>query len=183
MNRVLILYGTTDGHTRAVAQAIAEPMTRAGIDVTVIEAGTLEPLPAGYDGIIVAASIHGGRYQDAVENWVRAHARDFGARPAAFVSVGLAVLQKSDQKVRTELGEIVDRFATRTGWRPPVVKQVAGALFYTRYNFFKRWIMKRIVAKAGGDIDISRDYDYTDWADVRAFGEAFGRQVVANPAA
>ena len=42
------------------------------------------------------------------------------------------------------------------------VKHVAGALLYTRYNIFKRWIMKRIVAKAGGDTDVSRDYDYTD---------------------
>ena len=66
MSRVLILYGTTEGHTRAIAHAIAEPMTRAGIDASVVEAGTLEPQPAGYDGVIVAASVHGGRYQGAV---------------------------------------------------------------------------------------------------------------------
>jgi menaquinone-dependent protoporphyrinogen IX oxidase len=29
--------------------------------------------------------------------------------------------------------------------------------------------MGRIVARAGGDTDTSRDYEYTDWAALRAF--------------
>jgi menaquinone-dependent protoporphyrinogen oxidase len=33
--------------------------------------------------------------------------------------------------------------------------------------------MKRIVQKAGGDTDTSRDYEYTDWNDRRAFAEQF----------
>ena len=179
MSRVLILYGTTDGHTRAIAQAIAEPLSTQGIDTDVIEAGTLDPMPSQYDGLIIAASIHAGRYQKAVERWVHAHQKDFGTRPAAFVSVCLAVLQQADPKVKAELEAIVERFATRTGWRPPIVKQVAGALLYTRYNIFKRWIMKRIVAKAGGATDVSRDYDYTDWADLRRFAEDLRRRLQA----
>lgn len=179
MSRVLILYGTTDGHTRAIAQTIAEPLSTQGIDTDVIEAGTLDPMPSRYDGLIIAASIHAGRYQKAVERWVHAHQKDFGTRPAAFVSVCLAVLQQADPKVKGELEAIVERFAARTGWRPPIVKQVAGALLYTRYNIFKRWIMKRIVAKAGGATDVSRDYDYTDWADLRRFAEDFRRRLQA----
>jgi menaquinone-dependent protoporphyrinogen oxidase len=52
---------------------------------------------------------------------------------------------------------------------------VAGALPYTRYNWLKRWVMKRIVAKAGGDTDTTRDYEYTNWEELRAFSEEFGR--------
>lgn len=179
MSRVLILYGTTDGHTRAIAHAIALPLSTQGIDTDVIEAGTLNPLPSRYDGIIIAASIHAGRYQQEVERWVHAHQKDFGTRPAVFVSVCLAVLQQRDPKVRADLDAIVKRFEATTGWRPPVVKHVAGALLYTRYNIFKRWIMKRIVAKAGGATDVSRDYDYTDWDDLRAFAEDFRRRLLA----
>ena len=179
MSRVLILYGTTDGHTRAIAQAIAEPLSRHGVDTDVIQAGTLDPSLREYDGIIVAASVHAGRYQRTVEQWVRAHRHEFTGKPAAFVSVCLAVLQQADPKVKAELDAIVKRFEARTAWRPPIVKQVAGALLYTRYNIFKRWIMKRIVAKAGGATDVSRDYDYTDWADLRAFAEDFRRRLLA----
>ena len=183
MSRVLILYGTSEGHTRAVAHAIAEPMISAGVDVTVAEAGTLQFPSLDFDGVIVAASVHGGRYQRAVEKWVRRHADQLAARTAAFVSVSLAVLQTSDPKTQAEVAAIVERFAARTGWQPPIVKHVAGALLYTRYGIFKRWIMKRIVSKAGGDTDTSRDYDYTDWAAVRAFGEDFSRRVGTDAAA
>jgi len=34
--------------------------------------------------------------------------------------------------------------------------------------------MKHIVAKAGGDTDTRRDYEYTDWDDLRRFAADFG---------
>ena len=33
--------------------------------------------------------------------------------------------------------------------------------------------MKRIVAKAGGGTDTTRDYEYTDWNDLRVFAHEF----------
>ena len=50
---------------------------------------------------------------------------------------------------------------------------VAGALPYTKYGWLKRMMMKRIVAKAGGDTDTTRDYEYTDWIDLRNFARDF----------
>jgi menaquinone-dependent protoporphyrinogen oxidase len=82
-----------------------------------------------------------------------------------------------EPKVERELAVIVDRFGRSTGWHPPITKHVAGALRYSRYNWLKRWAMVRIVRKAGGDIDTSRDYEYTDWADLRAFAEEFARSL------
>ena len=34
-------------------------------------------------------------------------------------------------------------------------------------------MMKRIVAKAGGGTDTTRDYEYTDWNDLRVFAHEF----------
>ena len=91
-------------------------------------------------------------------------------------AAGLAVLQQ-EPKVRQELSAIIDRFLRRTGWHPTMTKPVAGALLYTRYNPFMRWFMKRIVQKGGGDTDTTRDYEYTDWNDLRAFADQFGALV------
>lgn len=179
MNRVLILYGSTEGQTEKIAYAMSETLRGAGIDCNVVEAGTLTPIVAHYSAVIVAASVHAGRYQRSVEDWVRAHATALNDKPTAFVSVCLGILQQSDPKVMAELDAIVRRLTSTTGWNPGVVKQVAGALLYTRYNVFKRWIMKRIVAKAGGATDTSRDYEYTNWADVRRFTEDFLRRLPA----
>jgi menaquinone-dependent protoporphyrinogen oxidase len=99
---------------------------------------------------------------------VKANAAALRSRPTAFVSVCLGVLQH-DPKVARELQAIIDRFLADTSWQPDATKIVAGALPYTKYNWLTRWAMKRIVRKAGGDIDTSRDYEYTDWDDVRRF--------------
>jgi menaquinone-dependent protoporphyrinogen oxidase len=37
----------------------------------------------------------------------------------------------------------------------------------------KKWIIRRIVAKAGGDTDTSRDYEYTDWQALAEFVHHF----------
>jgi menaquinone-dependent protoporphyrinogen oxidase len=110
---------------------------------------------------------------------VKSHASALQGRPTAFVSVCLAVLEKSE-KANADLQAILRRFFTETGWIPPVTKIVAGALLYTRYNWFIRLMMRRIVARAHGDTDTSRDYEYTDWSDVRAFGQEFARRVVPS---
>ena len=66
MDRILVLYGTTDGHTATIAQAIGDTLKAAGFDADVIRAGTGDPRPADYAGIVVAASVQAGGYQKAV---------------------------------------------------------------------------------------------------------------------
>lgn len=173
MAKILVIYGTTEGQTQKIATAIANTCGAHGLDADVIQAGTFDPNPEGFDGIVVAASVHAGRYQKSVGQWLRAHRSQLALKRTAFVSVCLGVLQH-DAKVDAELDAIIHRFIDPIGWQPSVIKVVAGALPYTRYNFFTRWMMKRITAKAGGDTDTSRDYDYTDWNDVQAFAVEFG---------
>jgi len=172
MPRLLILYGTTDGHTAKVAQFLADQLHSHGADVDLLEAGTSDPDPRDYTAVIVAASVHAGGYQKAVVRWVRTHAEALSYTPSAFVSVCLGVLQPSP-KVERDLTRITNRFAAQTSWDPPCIKRVAGAVPYTRYGWLKRMVMRQIVKKAGGSTDVSRDHEYTDWADLRAFTRAF----------
>ena len=171
-----MLYGTTDGQTAKIAGAIATTLRTQGFEVDVVEADRDAPAPDVYDGIIVGASLHAGGYQRSVRRWVRTNAHALKEKPTAFLSVCLAVLEQNP-KVQQDLLGIINRFVSSTGWQPGVTKPVAGALLYTRYSPLKRWIMKRMVQKAGGDTDTSRDYEYTDWIDLRAFADAFGARV------
>ena len=172
--RILVLYGTTDGHTRKVSLALATSLRATGADVDVANAAGEESSPdvEPYDAVIVAASVHAGGYQRPVRRWVRAHAAALGKRRSAFVSVCLGVLERKPD-VDAELARIRERFLAATGWRPEVVKVVAGALPYTRYGWFKKQVMRRIVASKTGDLDTSRDYEYTDWTDLADFARAF----------
>jgi menaquinone-dependent protoporphyrinogen oxidase len=174
MTHILIVYGTTDGHTRTIAQVLAEDLRAVRCSVDIVDAAgiTHRLSPEGYDGVIVAASVHIGNYQRAIARWVRTNATTLAGRPTAFLSVCLAVLEQS-VKTRQEITNIMERFFAHTGWRPTMVRAIAGAVLYTRYGWLKRHMMKRIVGKAGGGTDTTRDYEYTDWNGLRMFARDF----------
>ena len=125
--------------------------------------------------MLVAASIRAGRYQQAVTRWVQRHAEGLNLMPSAFVSVCLGIVERRPE-ARAEVRQIMNRFLRANGWQPAVTKMVAGALLYTQYGWLTRWFMKRIVTKAGGDTDTTRDYEYTDWNDLRTFAREFARK-------
>ena len=172
MARFLVIFGTTDGHTAKVAAAIGSRLRTSGHDVDVVNADGAHSTADDYDRIIVAASIHASGYQRTVARWVSHDAAMLNRKPTAFVSVCLGVLQR-DPAVDRALQDIVDKFLRSTSWRPLEIKMVAGALKYRKYNFLKRWAMKRIAKKAGGGTDTSRDYEYTDWLDLERFVDRF----------
>jgi menaquinone-dependent protoporphyrinogen oxidase len=181
MPRVLIVYGTTDGQTRKIAATLSGILEYQGVHADVCHAkGLSESVrPRDFDGVIVAASIHAGGYQRSVKRWVSAHAAELNRCPSAFLSVCLGILEQKAEAQR-EVHAIAQRFLDAFGWHPTITKPVAGALLYTRYNLVKRWIMKRIVAKGGGDTDTSRDYEYTDWDDLRVFAREFAGYVLVG---
>jgi menaquinone-dependent protoporphyrinogen oxidase len=103
-----------------------------------------------------------------VSAWIRQHAGALRETPSAFLSVCLMAADKSP-KAQTAVSELMRTFVTSCGWKPHCLKPVSGALLYSKYGWFTRWMMKRISARHGGDTDTTRDYEYTDWADLRAF--------------
>jgi menaquinone-dependent protoporphyrinogen oxidase len=175
--RFLIVYGTSEGHTSNVVAALASTLQVRGASVTVQDsAAPWTSNPADYSAVIVAASVHAGAYQRSVRRWVKTHLVALNQRPAVFVSVCLAVLNRTP-KVERDLDATLQRFFDDTGWKPVESKIVAGALLYTKYPWWKRRMMRRIVAKAHGDVDTTRDYIYTDWEDLEAFAIRFGERV------
>jgi len=174
MPRLLVLFGTTDGHTRKVAWAIGDAIESCGCAVDVLDA-RLSGRSVGaesYDGVIVAASLHAHGYQRVVNRWVHRNAVVLSRRPTAFVSVCLGMLEQNPQ-ARHDIDAIVRRFEWTTGWCPEAVRLVSGALRYTRYGWWQKRALKRIAARAGAGTDTTRDYDYTDWHALRVFAQDF----------
>ena len=172
MPRILIIYGTTDGQTAKICYFLSSEMGRKGAEVDLVEAGTRSVEPAGHDAVVVAASVHAQGHQRSIIRWAHDHAAGLATVPTAFLSVCLGVLQKEPQ-VRRDLDRIQRRFEERTGWRPDQVKEVAGALKYTKYGWLKRMAMRYIAGRAGGSTDTSRDHEYTDWMDLKEFAWNF----------
>ncbi|TVR05088.1 MAG: protoporphyrinogen oxidase [Deltaproteobacteria bacterium] len=171
--RIALIYGTTEGQTRKIAEHVAQALRKAGADVALMHAAEL-PLdwtPANSDAIVVAASVHQAQVQPYVRDFVERHADDLNAMPTALVLVSL----------NAALGEMADvpppeyakALRDQTGWSPTVVEHAAGALRYTEYNWLKRMVMRKIAGDQGMSTDTSRDVEFTDWEALDRFAKAF----------
>lgn len=174
MARILIVYGTTESHTRKVAYRIAALACEAGHTVEVVDAAIRRSaLAAGdYDAVLVGASVHRGRFQKAVEHFVKENLAFLNHTPSAFFGVSLVAASQDPEHAR-EADRLVERFLAETGWRPAHRASFAGALLYSRYNVLKRLVMRLIAGREGGGTDMSRDYEYTDWHAVDGFAQSF----------
>jgi menaquinone-dependent protoporphyrinogen oxidase len=172
--KILLVYGTTEGHTRKIAAFIADRLSGGGHTVAMADASDVpHPLDiGGFDAILIAASVHVGRYQSSVVRFVNEHRAAIEARPNAFLSVSLAAAGDERQDVQG-LKACVARFQSQTGWTPHQVEHVAGAFRYTAYGFFKRWVMKTIAYRKGAPTDTGRDHELTDWEHLARFVDAF----------
>jgi len=120
-----------------------------------------------HGAVVVGASIRYGRHARVLEDWVRANLASITARPNAFFSVSLSA---GGPNPKPDVAEgYVAEFRRRTGWHPGRTAIFAGALRYTTYRPWIRWLMRFIVGRAGGETDTSRDYEYTDWDAIDRF--------------
>ena len=182
--RIMIVYGTRYGQTAKIALRIEELLTAAGEIVTLTPADDL-PIdfsPRDYDGIIVGASVIGGKHQRYVRDFVRRYRVMLNEMPTAFFSVS-ASAASADEHGRAAARRILGEFLRGTGWRPVLIQTVAGAIAYTKYSFPVRWMLRRISAKAGGPTDTSRDHELTDWEQIERFASTFARMMprIAEP--
>jgi len=74
-----------------------------------------------------------------------------------------------DEEHTVAAQRLVHELLDHTGYEPDAVGLFAGALVYTQYGWLKRHVMRAIAKHEGGDLDTSRDYEYTDWNAVDLF--------------
>ena len=167
MKPILVVYGTTEGHTRKIAEFIAERIRRAGKNVDLIDSAMPDADQAQpfYAGALICGSAHYQKHQAALTHFVKENVAWLNEIPTAFFSVNLAMLHE-DAEFRGEAKKCADAFVEETGLRPCMVQLVAGALKYTRYDFFKRALLRYFVKPGGFEADATPDTEYTDSDDL-----------------
>ena len=184
MSSFLVLYGTGEGQTARIAERITATISKRGHEASALnvrdrpDSFTLD----GYDAVVVGASIHVGKHQDDVRDFVTDNRDVLSGMPTAFFQVSLS---SANEEKREEAAGYVESFLTETGWHPDRIGQFGGALRFSEYGFLKRLMMKRIAKDLlteerapNGDVEFT-DWDAVDGfaADIAAFVE--GRLGVA----
>ena len=181
MTRILIGYGTTDGQTARIAERVAGVIRRHGMEAQTLDLKQSKDTGLdGFDAVIVGASIHMGKHEGYIVEFVRKNRLKLQDLPSAFFSVSLAA---HGDMANAEA--YLANFQQETGWQPAQVGLFSGALLYRQYGFIKRLMMKKIVSDKPGNLstDTSRDHFYTDWDEVERFAEAFLERLVRDGAA
>ncbi len=166
--KILIIYGTTEGQTRKIARYMEEHLQETGNNVVISDAADDPPSPDGFDVVVLGGSMHMMKYQNALGHYVHDHAAALNRMPSAFFSVSLGIATLEEKEL-TEARRIAEGFVEERGWKPGRIELIAGALKYTQYDWFKRMVMRMIASKQGGDVDTSRDHEYTNWEQVKTF--------------
>ena len=171
----LVLYSTVEGHTRKIANNVAKTLEKMGHEVFLTEAsdpGFCDP--ATYDAAVLCAPIHIGRYPSDFVSYINDWKSSMREIPTALITVSLAIASE-DADEQTEAISYPEALISSTGWLPDFQHNAAGALKFVEYNFFKRWIMRRIAQKEAGPIDTTRDHELTDWPELEKFTAEFAR--------
>jgi menaquinone-dependent protoporphyrinogen oxidase len=170
---ILVAYASVEGQTAKIASRIAEKVEDAGHQA--ILANLAEPgfaIPGRFDAVILCGPIHMGAYPNTLIRFIQNWKAALLEVPSALVTVSLAILSDYSEG-HEEAMSYPEKLIKETGWTPQVQYHSAGALKYLEYDFFKRWVMRRISGHEGRPVDTSQDYEFTDWAALDVFTADF----------
>lgn len=171
MARILIVYSTTDGHTRTISMRMQRTLEGQGHEVTLASIDE-DPAPQSYDKVIIGASIRYGHHRPEVEAYIQRNEQLLNERPNAFFSVN--VVARKPGKDRPETNPYLQKFLKRIHWRPRELAVFAGRLDYPRYSLFDRTLIRMIMFMTKGPTDPHAVIEFTDWQQVEAFARRIG---------
>lgn len=174
MANILIIYSTTDGHTREIClrlKAVIELEQHQACLASIKECADIDLLP--FDKIVIGASIRYGKHSPLVAGFIKRNERMLDEKPNAFFSVN--VVARKIEKSRPESNPYLQKFLRQISWRPKQLAVFAGKIDYPSYRFLDRWIIRFIMWMTKGPTQFNAVIDFTDWQKVDDFGRLIAK--------
>ncbi|HSG89364.1 MAG TPA: menaquinone-dependent protoporphyrinogen IX dehydrogenase [Pseudomonadales bacterium] len=172
MKSVLVLYMSRGGHTARIARRICESVAAAGgkAEMMDINEATHEGVEwARYDVVALGAPVLYGTYDKSVFRFIEQHQAELDARPNSFFNV--SVVARTPAKATVEGNRYLQKFLELSPWKPRHLKVIAGKVDYPSWPWWDTLAIQMIMKMTRGPTDRRAVIDYTNWDDVRAYGE------------
>lgn len=169
MASILIIYSTTDGHTKEICQrlkSVIELELHQARLISIKECSDIDLRP--FDKIVLGASIRYGKHSPLVTEFIKRNEQILNAKPNAFFSVN--VVARKPEKNRPETNPYLQKFLGKISWQPRHLAVFAGKIDYPSYSFFDRLMIRFIMWMTKGPTHPSTVIDFTDWQKVDDFG-------------
>ena len=169
MSKFLIIYSTTDGHTKIICERIKNFLN----DGNLVELLSLEDAKKidlyNFEKIIIGASIRYGKHSKELYEFINLNKNILDQKKSAFFSVN--VVARKPEKNTAETNPYINKFLKISKWKPNKIGVFAGKVDYPNYNFFDKYIIKFIMFITKGPTDTSQSYEFTDWSKVDDFSK------------
>ena len=171
MSNVLIVYSSTDGHTKIICQRLRNFLNEGNL-VKLIPLEDAKKIDlSNFEKIIIGASIRYGKHSKELYKFVNLNKNILDQKKSAFFSVN--VVARKPEKNTAETNPYINKFLKISKWKPDIIKVFAGKVDYPSYNFFDKYVIKFIMFITNGPTDTSRSYEFTDWSKVDEFSQEF----------
>ena len=165
----LIIYSSTDGHTKTICKRIIDFLkdrnkTRL---VSLKEAKNLNL--SEFDKIIIGASIRYGKHSEDLYKFIELNKNILDEKESIFFSVN--VVARKPEKNTPDSNPYIKKFLKISKWKPKKLGVFAGKVDYPNYNFLDKYIIKLIMFITSGPVDTSQSYEFTDWSKVEDFAK------------
>jgi menaquinone-dependent protoporphyrinogen oxidase len=176
MAKILILYSTTDGHTRKICNRLQEVIEQQGHRVTLVSVNNEFQVDLQtFDKIVIGASIRYGKHSPRITDFINRNRQLLDGKPNAFFSVN--IVARKQEKNQPDTNPYMRKFLKKIAWRPKELAVFAGKLEYPKYSFFDRLMIRLIMFITKGPTDPNAVIEFTDWQQV----ESFARHIAAMP--
>ncbi len=167
MSGSLIIYSSTDGHTKTICERITNFSNDKEM-VKIISLNEVSKLEISkFDKIIIGASIRYGKHSKELYKFIRSNKNILDRKSTTFFSVN--VVARKSEKNTPETNPYIRKFLKISNWSPKKIAVFAGKVDYPKYGLFDRYIIKFIMFITNGPTDTSKSYEFTDWSKVDNF--------------
>ena len=165
----LIIYSSTDGHTKNICKRIINFLNDGNTAklISLAEAKNLNL--SEFNKIIIGASIRYGRHSKELYKFIELNKNILDQKQSIFFSVN--VVARKPEKNTSNTNPYIKKFLKISKWKPKKIGVFAGKVDYPNYNFFDKYIIKLIMFITAGPIDTSQSYEFTDWSKVEDFAK------------
>ena len=169
MSDFLIIYSSTDGHTKTICEQIINFLNNGNsVKLVSLDEATKFNL-IEFNKIIIGASIRYGKHSNELYNFIKLNKKILEEKKGIFFSVN--VVARKPEKNTAETNPYIKKFLKISKWKPERIGVFAGKVDYPNYNFFDKYIIKFIMFVTGGPTDTSKSYEFTDWSKVDDFAK------------
>ena len=169
MDSILIVYSSTDGHTKTICKRISNSLDKNNeIKIVSLDDATKLDLLT-FSKIIIGASIRYGKHSKKLYKFITLNQNVLDQKQSIFFSVN--VVARKLEKNTPETNPYIKKFLKISNWRPKKIGVFAGRVDYPNYGFFDKYVIKFIMFLTNGPTDTSQSYEFTDWSKVDEFAK------------